>query len=243
MVSKVSQRSVRALGLLAALTIVLAGILLPSVTLAAPVASAPAMPTYGSYYTVRPGDTLSGIAKYYGTTVSAIMSANGLYSTRIYVGQRLYIPSGSPSTGCSQYYYVRYGDNLSRIAARFGVNTYALARVNGISNPSRIYAGQRLCIPSPYGGGGGYYPPHPPEPYPPQPYPPHPPKPYPPEPYPPQPYPPHPAPYCGQYYVVQHGDNLSRIAQRCGTTVHSLVYLNGIHNPSLIYVGQTLRIY
>ena len=38
-------------------------------------------------YTVRSGDTLYLIAQRYGTTVSAIMSANGLWSSTIYPGQ------------------------------------------------------------------------------------------------------------------------------------------------------------
>lgn len=49
----------------------------------------------GSYttYTVKSGDTLSGIAARYGTTVSAIASLNGITNTNlIYVGQVLKIP-------------------------------------------------------------------------------------------------------------------------------------------------------
>lgn len=46
----------------------------------------------------------------------------------------------------------------------------------------------------------------------------------------------------GQFYVVQSGDNLCRIAQRFGTNVDNLVRLNGIKNPNLIRVGQRLRI-
>ena len=42
---------------------------------------------------------------------------------------------------------------------------------------------------------------------------------------------------------VQQGDNLSRIAARCGTTTQRLVYLNGLTHPSLIFPGQVLRMY
>jgi hypothetical protein len=44
------------------------------------------------YYTVVQGDTLSSIAARFGTTVHAIMQANGLTSDIIYVGQVLLIP-------------------------------------------------------------------------------------------------------------------------------------------------------
>ena len=42
-------------------------------------------------------------------------------------------------------------------------------------------------------------------------------------------------------YTVRSGDNLSSIAGRLGTTVQSLVSMNGISNPDLIYAGQTLN--
>ena len=43
-------------------------------------------------------------------------------------------------------------------------------------------------------------------------------------------------------YVVQTGDTLGAIAARYGTTVASLMALNGISNPSMIFVGQNLRV-
>lgn len=45
-----------------------------------------------------------------------------------------------------------------------------------------------------------------------------------------------------QYYTVVSGDNLTRIANRYGTTVNQLVAWNGIKNPNLIYPGQKLRV-
>jgi LysM repeat protein len=43
-------------------------------------------------------------------------------------------------------------------------------------------------------------------------------------------------------HVVQRGENLFRIALRYGTTVNAVASANGIANPALIYVGQTLTI-
>jgi LysM repeat protein len=50
-------------------------------------------PTYGCYYWVRYGDTMSSIAWRYGGDPWAIARANGIYNLNwIYAGQRLYIP-------------------------------------------------------------------------------------------------------------------------------------------------------
>ena len=44
------------------------------------------------------------------------------------------------------------------------------------------------------------------------------------------------------FYTVQSGDTLSELAIRFDTTVESIVNLNNIQNPNLIFVGQRLRI-
>jgi LysM repeat protein len=61
----------------------------PSSTLAptSPVSSTPFI------YVVQPGDTLYDIALQFGTTVDAIMEANGLENSQLHVGQQLIIPS------------------------------------------------------------------------------------------------------------------------------------------------------
>jgi len=45
-------------------------------------------------------------------------------------------------------YVVQRGDNLYRIAQRFGITTQALADANGITDPARIFAGQQLTVPN-----------------------------------------------------------------------------------------------
>jgi hypothetical protein len=44
-------------------------------------------------------------------------------------------------------HYVQRGENLFRISLRYGVNMYAVAAANGITDVTRIYAGQTLVIP------------------------------------------------------------------------------------------------
>lgn len=101
-------------------------------------------------HVVRRGDTLYSVARRYGTTVNAIMQANGLQnSNRIYVGQRLIVPTSATAqpAATSGTYVVQRGDTLSSIASRHGVSVQALARANNIYNPSLIRSGQRLVIP------------------------------------------------------------------------------------------------
>ncbi|GAB4504285.1 MAG: hypothetical protein Fur0043_12790 [Anaerolineales bacterium] len=46
----------------------------------------------------------------------------------------------------------------------------------------------------------------------------------------------------GTVYIVQQGDTLSKIADQFGVTVEALVQANGLHDPSTIFVGQSLVI-
>ena len=55
-------------------------------------------------------------------------------------------PATAGGSGCSQFYRVQYGDNLFRIALRFGTSYWNLMQLNGLSNPNLIYAGQTLCV-------------------------------------------------------------------------------------------------
>lgn len=102
-------------------------------------------------HVVRRGDTLYSLGRRYGTTVNAIVRANSLRNPNwIYVGQRLVIPgtTAAPSYSSSgSVHVVQRGENLYRIALRYGTTVQALASANNLSNTSLIHAGQRLVIP------------------------------------------------------------------------------------------------
>lgn len=51
-----------------------------------------------------------------------------------------------PAQSCTQYHTVQRGENLYRIALKYGTTVSELQRINKIANPNRIYAGQRLCV-------------------------------------------------------------------------------------------------
>ena len=44
------------------------------------------------------------------------------------------------------------------------------------------------------------------------------------------------------FYIVQRGDSLTNIATRFGTSVSSIIAINVICNPNLIFIGQPLLI-
>jgi LysM repeat protein len=110
--------------------------------------------TCSTYITVQWGDTLSGIARLCGTSVSAIQAANPGLGSWVYAGQVLYIPSGYtpapvyyPTPGGT--YVVQWGDTLFKIATRAGVSVNDILAANpSIGNASYIYAGQVINLPA-----------------------------------------------------------------------------------------------
>lgn len=117
-------------------------------------------PTVGSeqVYTVVGGDSLSRIARRFGTTVTAIRQANGLTSDLIRVGQALKIPSpgeavaptgpsGNESSSGATTYEVQSGDTLGAISRRFAVGLADLRRANNLTG-DLIRVGQVLTIPT-----------------------------------------------------------------------------------------------
>ncbi len=129
-----------------------------------------------SVYTVRSGDTLSGISAKLNVRMGAIISLNpGINPNRIRIGQKIKIPAGvtvpeekdapkavkataantkapatkavKPYTGATKEYVVRSGDSLGRIAYENGIKIRQLKEMNGLKSDD-IRIGQKLRIPA-----------------------------------------------------------------------------------------------
>ena len=172
-------------------------------------------------YQVVWGDTLSGIARRFGTTVDAILARNPRLTdrNRVYAGMVLVIPSGSTSPSSNPTaspsnptvvpgeaidYVVQRGDTLSSIARRFGTTIDAILRENPwITNRNYVQAGRHLAITM----GSGATPPS-----------------------------------TIRTHVVRPGDTLTSLARLYNTTIWSIVVRNNLSNANRIYVGQVLII-
>ena len=195
----------------------------------------------GSGYTVRPGDTLSGLARQWGASVSAIRSANGMGAnqTALRPGQRLVIPGSAKSApkksqaapaapaprggaaSSSSQYTVQSGDTVFGIAQKLGVSLDALCDANNL-NRSRpaIRPGQKLFVPGK--GGAAVSAPAPSSAA-------------------------KPAgtaakPAGAKTVTVKSGDTLSSIARANGVSVKDLQKANGLGTSVKLKVGQKIRI-
>lgn len=110
-------------------------------------------------YTVVKNDTLWGLSKKYGVSVSDLKKANGVSGHLIYVGQKLQIPTKSTkatktakiSTSTSTVdttsttHTVVKGDTLWSLAKKYGVSVSTLMKANNLSS-STILIGQSLNL-------------------------------------------------------------------------------------------------
>ena len=165
-------------------------------------------------YTIQSGDTLSAIARRYGTTVQELVNINNIQNPDlIYPGEKLRILTNSTTPGNEErgtgdiIYTVQRGNTLSQIARAYNVSIEHIVELNNIENPNLIYPGQKLRITesnvtdlAPVDNT------------------------------------------IQVYYVVKQGDTLYGIARRFGITLNEILQYNAIQNPNLIYPGQTIKI-
>ncbi|MFP4554160.1 MAG: LysM peptidoglycan-binding domain-containing protein [Actinomycetota bacterium] len=162
-------------------------------------------------YTVERGDTLGQIARDNDVSLSDLAKANDIDNPNmIFPGQVLTIPgeNGEPDI----VHKVTRGETLRRIASQYGTPIPQIVEANSISNPNRIFPGQKLLIPSGSGSGSGgdssssgSI-----------------------------------SNRTGQYHVVKRGESVASIAsQYSGVSAEDIAQANGILNE-IIYAGSAL---
>ena len=180
------------------------------------------------YYTVKAGDTLYGISRKFGMSLSQLVSVNGISASSLIVpGQTLRVAGGATTSTVVKTnvtssrtsggnYLVQPGDTLYSIARRSGMSLNSLLTLNGLSQSSVIYPGQSLTISQsdsrvatkssytakPLASGVS----------------------------------------TSGTYTVQAGDTLYGIARRSGMSLNTLLSLNGLSQSSVIHPGQTLKL-
>lgn len=116
---------------------------------------------------VRRGETLSTIARKYGTTQAKLKEVNNIWGGRLVAGKKLKVPdreygrmpasispvsenteAQSSSSGGELRYRVQRGDNVHSIAKRFGISVSSLLERNNLNTRNLIRAGKTLIIPS-----------------------------------------------------------------------------------------------
>lgn len=121
-----------------------------------------------SIYTVRKGDSVSSVAKKFGTKIQVIRELNDLPSGPLMVGTDLRVPSsaltlppkvvlaaarvdgkrGAINRGRQHVHVVRRGDTLWAVARRSGMDVKTLAMLNDMQPSDTLRTGQRLRLTS-----------------------------------------------------------------------------------------------
>lgn len=190
-----------------------AGKALAATSLAVALAAGPAA---AATYEVERGDTLSGLAVRFDTTVRQLAQLNGLSNAhRIVAGRTIQVPGGgsggSSSGSVAGRHVVQRGETLSGIAARYGTTVRQLVEANGLRSPHQIVAGRGLTLPGTAARASGAAE--------------------------------APAPANRSRHLVRAGETLTSIARRHGVSLSDLARWNGITRNNVVYAGTSLVLY
>jgi membrane-bound lytic murein transglycosylase D len=97
------------------------------------------------FYTVRRGDTLTKLARRFGTTPAKVMMLNGMTDPALVRGRLLCVRARADVVGpVTVMITVQDGETLSTIAERYGTSSAVLRKLNRLRvvNP-----GQQLLVP------------------------------------------------------------------------------------------------
>ncbi|MBN1310440.1 MAG: peptidoglycan DD-metalloendopeptidase family protein [Anaerolineae bacterium] len=136
--------------------IIISLVLLPAYGYPAHAQATPEPPAV-TIHIIQDSETLESIAASYGTSIEAIEQANSLKDPRdIFVGQRLIIPITGTSAaipGTQTTIIVGLAETLTSLASCYDTTLENLGRLNRVVNPSQLYAGQIIAVPSTMSAG------------------------------------------------------------------------------------------
>jgi len=121
-------------------------------TTASPATTTEAPPEVAESVTVEAGDSLSKIAKRFGTTVDTLVRINELCdANQIFVGQVIILDDpgaveAAAEEGDVLIVTVMAGDSLSKIAKRHDTTVEDIMERNAIEDANLLYVGQELVI-------------------------------------------------------------------------------------------------
>lgn len=125
--------------------------LMAGVVICVPTPTMRPCPAGSMTYTVAPGDTLTSIADRFSLSVYSLSIANpGFSAENLTPGMRLCIAPFACQPSCveSERYTILEGEDLTKVAEKFKVNTDDLLKANPFSPPCQFTPGIAICLPA-----------------------------------------------------------------------------------------------
>ena len=103
----------------------------------------------GPIYMVKPGDSLSSIAEFFGVSLADLMSVNGITDpNQLDAGQQLIIPKLPGITGELNIEVINFGDTFRSLMRRTHIQQDLFKKLNHVISPSQFYVGASMIVPS-----------------------------------------------------------------------------------------------